>query len=175
MNRLRALAPVSLLLLGCSSKPRMWVVADPERAGGYSRAERGKKTPEEYFHAADKAMLKHHMDEALQSLQAAQGLLAENDQRWVNYYERMGLLSYLQGQIPKAKALYLEAIRFASVLRVQGQAVADSYLGMGLCIVAEDNPREAEGYLLKALESGPAAGTARRAEKELRRIREGKP
>ncbi|MFA5137753.1 MAG: tetratricopeptide repeat protein [Elusimicrobiota bacterium] len=176
MSRLGVLPLISVCLLGCASKPRMWTVSHPEMAGRGLQTERGgKKAPEEYFHAADKAMLRNHLDEAQRALQEAHGLLTENDPRWVNYYERMGLLSYLQDQIPKAKALYLDAIHFASVLGVQGHAVADSYLGMGLCLAAEDKPREAEGYLRKALETGPAPGTTRRVEKELRRLREGKP
>lgn len=162
-------------LWGCGSKPRMWTVSHAEMAAREAPAGRaGKKTPEEYFHAADKAMLKKRNDEAMEALRAAHALLGENDRRWVNYYERSGLLAYLRDEIPKAKALYLDAIHFASVLGVQGHAVADSYLGLGLCLVAEEKPAEAESYLRRALETGPAPGTQRRAEKELQRLQEGK-
>lgn len=100
-------------------------------------------------------------------LQDAVALLHENDSRWVYYFERVGRIAYLQGELKTALAAYEYAIERAKALGAGGRHVADAYAGTGLCLVDQGNPKEALLYFYKGMDAGPSPGTERMLRRQL--------
>lgn len=137
---------------------------------GRHRIKTTPETPEDHFMIADALIDKRGFKEAKNKLRAAYRMFEGKDQRRVRYHERLGHIAYLKKDISKAKNHFMQALELASVLGFTGSDVADSYLGMGLCLIEEQDLRTAEQYLYAALKTRPSPETRHRAKGELNKL-----
>lgn len=127
-------------------------------------------TPEQYFARAEILMRVGSLAEAGENLDLAAKNLKPEDGRWVAYYEMKGRLAWLENNVPKAKAAFEEGLRLAAKRGFNMPSVADSYVGMGLCLVKQGEDAAAMRYFSKALELGPSDPARRQVQDELRRM-----
>jgi hypothetical protein len=145
--------------------------AQPALASETPSAAPSLLTVEERFQRAEAAMRTGAFDQARAELGLAFGLLGPNDPRQVRYHERLGTIALRSGDVPKAKASYMEALRVAVALGSRDASVADAYTGMGLCLMRQKDSEYASRFFLKALEANPSPATRAVAEEQLRALK----
>lgn len=132
-----------------------------------------RPTAESHFAKAEEAIAKGAFLDARRALQDASVLLAENDGRWVYYFERLGYVYYSERVRANAILAYEQAFRQAARLSMSGRHLADAYAGIAYCHIDEGRPAEAAQYLRKALEAGPAEAPATLIRAKLAEIEKG--
>jgi len=105
---------------------------------------------------------------AADELSRLDGALDPGDRRRIRYEERQGLVAFRRGDCERAKAHYVEALKLASSLGLSDASVADSYAGVGFCLLAQGRADLGARFLRKALEAGPSPQTRRRVLERLR-------
>jgi hypothetical protein len=110
---------------------------------------------EERFAAAQRSIAAGDFLSAKAELATAAGLMGPEDQRRIVYHERMGFIAFKEGRLEKAKSYYMEGLKFAAAVGVRDDSVADSYAGMGECLLG-DSPDYAQKFYAKAREVGPS-------------------
>ncbi len=171
-----AIAPLGTL--GISNRVSAtirWGGAPPKAAAPAVESGSTPATPENHFISAQKLIEAGDLKAATTELDAAAALLAPDDRLRVLYHERMGTIARFNGDIPRAKYSYAEAMNLASKLGMSDPVVADAYTGFGLCLVAEGDTAQAVKFFRKALEVGASARTKRLLKDQLTRLQSANP
>ncbi|MFH2203170.1 MAG: PorV/PorQ family protein [Elusimicrobiota bacterium] len=132
---------------------------------------RSSNTAQGYFSNAGDFILLRLYDEAQEQLERGRGLLAQDDHRHALYYERMGDIHYYREDCAQAKAAYIESLRLAIPRGISADYVGDAYLGMGRCLLKEDDKSRAEEFLKKGLSAQPTPTTRYAILSELRALK----
>lgn len=111
---------------------------------------------------------------ALEELSRIDRALDPGDRRRIRYEERQGLVAFRRGDCERAKARYIEALKLASSLGLSDAAVADSYAGVGFCLLAQGRADYGGRFLRKALEAGPSPDVRRRIRARLNGLDSGR-
>lgn len=125
-------------------------------------------SPERHFAKAEEYILERSYLDAKAELHAAAKALPDDDERRILYYERLGRVSLLQGELAKAKTSFSEALRLAVRQDRSGADVANAYAGMGECLAKENNLSYAVKFFSKALEAKPSPKTRKFVQEQLR-------
>ncbi|PCI39108.1 MAG: hypothetical protein COB53_03785 [Elusimicrobia bacterium] len=124
----------------------------------------------EHFSQVQKLIVKGALNEAKANLQRVEFLLADDDPRSVQYFERLGRVFFLEGDMQFAKVMYHRAIKRAIKLKAGGGFTSQAYLGMGLCLYKQGKTEYAEKFIRKALESSPSEEASRNIRKAFSRM-----
>ena len=125
-------------------------------------------TPEKHFEKAEEYIKESSYLDAKAELHEAAKALPDDDERRIFYYERLGRVSFLQGEISKAKSSFSEALRLAVRQDRSGSDVANAYAGMGECLAKENNVSYALKFFSKALEAKPSPKTRKFVQEQLK-------
>lgn len=132
----------------------------PVEAGSFeSRLERARTLMEE-----------GRFTKARGELEKARGLLEAGDPRAVLLSERHGRIGWQEEDYAKAKAGYSEAIRLAGELGLESPGVPDAFLGMGKCLLMENNPEYAARFLRRVVDLSPESPQAKEARRKLAQL-----
>lgn len=98
--------------------------------------------------------------------------IEQGDQNWLRDLATAGFVSLGSRDIPGAKAHYMKAISLARDSGISGSpSLANSFYGLGLCLVEEKNFSQAARAFERALEADPDRETKREIKEELRKIK----
>lgn len=127
--------------------------------------------PEEAFTRADHAIDAKNFEEAKKALESAAEQLSENDPRRARYFERWGNIAMQESDFPKAKNMYMEAIRLASPSGLAQPVVAEADAGLGMTLIEQKEYAYGIKFLRKSLELGPSEKTRARIQRKLDSLR----
>lgn len=128
-------------------------------------------TPEWHLARAEALLKAGERAAARAELADGLALLSPRDRRRVRFHERQGAVALMDKDLAGALNLYLEGIKLAYDGGWSDQSVADSYVGLGLCLAATRNTEHAVKSFEKALEIGPSPGSLAAARFHLKNLR----
>lgn len=102
--------------------------------------------------------------EAHKALLAAAAALEPGHPQRVRLHVRLGATLLAEGYTLTAKDSFIKALRLARNVPAEPSLLADAHLGMGLCLVREDNWPWAVKFFRKALTLRPSLRTRQIAE-----------
>ncbi len=166
--------------LGISHRLSLTFRWGADQEAGFRRAERKpiKEDPANaavHFARIDPLMKAHQYQRAKDELAAGVALLPAEDRRHVFYHERLGRIAMKEGDCPRAKAHFMEGLKFAAATGLSDPSVADAYAGMGQCLAQQNNEAYAVKFFKKAIEAGPSAETRLLIEAQLQSLSVKKP
>ena len=132
-------------------------------------------TPEWHLAQAQLAIDAGRLSAARTYLNAGLRRLGNGDRRRVRFHERLGSVSVLEKDFAGGLAAYSEGVNFAYAQGYSDESVADSYVGIGLCLAAGKNYTVAERSFRKALEIGPSPASLQVANERLKALAAAKP
>ncbi|MFH2201545.1 MAG: PorV/PorQ family protein [Elusimicrobiota bacterium] len=121
-----------------------------------SSLEAGPGKPDPRVVRATELMEAGRYAQAEQELRSA---LGKNESDMIQLYERLGRIEYLRRDFKQARRHYRQAIRLGLRLGVRSVAVAESYAGIGFCLLRGGERDEARKFFEKALQLGPSIRT----------------
>ena len=132
---------------------------------------KGEETAEGHFAKARRLIDAKQFAGARAELELAEAMLAPEDRRRVLYYERQGTIALAERDVRKAKGFYTEGLKLASSLGLSDLNVADAYVGLGQCLLAEGDAPYALKFFKKAFEVSPSLRTRQLIEQTERKIK----
>jgi tetratricopeptide (TPR) repeat protein len=122
---------------------------------------------DEKLREADTFIGSSHFDEARRALAIVNSIIPLDDNRRVQYHERLGSVELLQREFAAAENEYAEAIKMAAQLGFSNVFVGNAYAGLGLIEMVRKNKEHAAELFKKALEIGAYPGMAKVARAKL--------
>lgn len=127
--------------------------------------------PDRKLQAADEFLKLDLTAQAEKELVDVGALLGPDDPRQIRRSLRLGDLHRKLGRMAQAKSAYTDALTLAIRLGLRDSNAADSYAGMGYCLVNEKKDDLAIRFFEKALEAGATSETSKAVQAELLRLR----
>ncbi|MBI4349489.1 MAG: tetratricopeptide repeat protein [Elusimicrobia bacterium] len=127
-----------------------------EEAAEAEPVPKGVHLVERRFERAERHLREGHPKLASRELDRVRELLDDSDPRALRYFEAQGRALLALSEWAPARAVYVEGIRVARKLGIQGEIVAHLYGGLGEALAGEGRRAEAIRFLEAALKEGPA-------------------
>ena len=129
---------------------------------------------QDYLTAAEEFASRKNYTAAGRAYGKAMAAVPAQDSRRVFLYERLGWLAMKEGDLVKARDLYLAAVSAAKQAGIYGTNAVNAYCGLAYCFEKLDNAGLAIKYYERALELSGSESTRRGIEKTLKLLDPGR-
>ncbi|MDD5210736.1 MAG: tetratricopeptide repeat protein [Elusimicrobiales bacterium] len=129
-----------------------------------------KSSYQDYLEAAEDYISRKNYSRADQIYEKLLDSVPSQDARKVFLFERRGWLARRQGDLPRARDLYLAAVTAARHAGSYDSNTVNAYCGLAYCFEKQGNVNLAIKYYQRALELSVNEGTRREIERNLERL-----
>jgi tetratricopeptide (TPR) repeat protein len=112
--------------------------------------------PDSLIRQGEELLRQKHYDESRRQFEQAFAVLDLEDPRLVLCLEQLGRLAVGRHDLATARRLFTKAVQLADKLRLKkGPAIAEAYLGLGLCLIHDGDKAQAIKTFRKGLKADP--------------------
>lgn len=135
---------------------------------------RKPKTAEGRLYLAERYVLDGDIKKARKQFRATDKMLAPEDKRRIQVFQRLGHLAYLAQEFVEAEEHLKRALALAIHLQPDSPYVAEAYADLGMCMLERGDKTFARTYFKKALEHKPTPALRGVVENTLKGLERGR-